>query len=75
MIKRITYKGTINGNFAIACDIAPENMIILEEVEYWQADEGKLFKKGNEYQNILIIGQDRIEEWDEVPDPNYEPEE
>lgn len=73
MRKRITYKGLINGNFAIVCDNVPEGMIVDETIEYFQPDEGKVFQHNNEFFDIVIIQNDtNINEYEEVDIPEEE---
>lgn len=70
MIKRTTYKGTIDGKFIIACDTIPEGMVANEIIEYFQPDNGKVFCKDGEFFNILIVTKDlNIEEYNEVDIP------
>jgi len=72
MKERKSYKGTLNGNFCICTDKKPEGFELQEEVTFYQADEGKIFKKGNEYAEVVF---DTIRGWEEVDSPDKVPEE
>jgi len=70
MQTRITYKGTLNGVYGIWCGFKPENAEITEEVTVYYADEGKTFKKGDEYSNIVILSEgEKIEDYEEIEEP------
>ena len=66
---RNSYQGKINGFFAIATDTIPGGMTVEKMTIFYSPDEGKIFKKGDEFKSCLIDGQDNINEWNEVDEP------
>lgn len=65
----VSYKGTLNGAEGIWRDKVPEGAIVTSERRVYVADEGKIFKKGDEYTEIVF---DTIRDWEEVPEVEEE---
>jgi len=69
MKKRKSYKGRLNGVASIWCDRKPEGLELEEEITFYTPDEGKIFKKGDDYGNCVIIRDGiKIEDFEEVED-------
>lgn len=67
MIKRTSYKGTLNGIFGIWIDKKPDGIELQEEITFYMPAEGKIFKKGDEYFDCVIINNGvKIEDYEEV---------
>lgn len=68
----ISYRCIVNGIEGIWTDSYPEGSKVIEEHRVYVPDDGKIFKKGDEYADTVL---DSIREWEEVDDPNKKPEE
>lgn len=67
-----SYKGSLNGVQGIWTHKVPKDVVIQETHRVYVPDEGKIFKKGNEYAEVVF---DTIRGWKEVDDPNKKPDE
>ena len=67
-----SYKGSLNGVQGIWAHKVPKDVVVQETHRVYVPDEGKIFKKGNEYAEVVF---DTIRDWEEVDDPNKVPEE
>lgn len=78
MKERHSYIGQLNGIHGIWCDSCPEGVEVSKEVIFYSPDEGKIFKKGEEYYDSVVIedGVD-IADYEEVdaPEQTQEPQE
>lgn len=67
---RKSYKGLLNGVFGIWTDVMPDGLELQEEITFYVPDENKVFKKGNEYFDCVILKDDeKIEDYEEVDKP------
>lgn len=74
MKERKSYKGTLNGIYGIWTDHMPEGLELREEITFYVPDEGKIFVKDGEYYDCVVIeGDVKIEDYQEIADPR-EPE-
>ena len=71
MIERKSYKGTLNGVFGIFTDVKPEGLELVEEVTFYNPDEGKVFvdKDGNILDCVVITDGVDIKDFVEIKDP------
>lgn len=70
MKKRHSYIGVLNGISGIFCDQKPKGLKLKKTIDFYDADEGKIFKKGNEYFTSVVIKDDvNIEDYEEVEKP------
>lgn len=70
----ITYKGTLNGVHGLWCGFKPEGVVVDEEITVYHADEGKVFKKGDELLDCVVLKDgEKIEDYQEIVKPE-EPE-
>lgn len=73
MKERKAYKGTLKGVKGIWCDKKPRGLELDETITWYSADEGKVFKKGDEFFNSVIIKDGvNIEDFEEVEDTSEE---
>lgn len=70
MKERKSYVGKLNGVSGVWTDIKPEGLEVVEEITFFSADEGKCFKKGDEYfTNVIIKDGVNITDYEEVDEP------
>lgn len=74
MKERKSYKGTLNGVFGIWTDKKPKGLKDVEEIVFYQADEGKTFvdKDGNRVDCVVIKDGVSIEDYTEIELPQEE---
>lgn len=66
----VTYKGYKNGVYSIYCGFKPKKFKVDEEITVYHADEGKVFKKGDEYFTDVVLQEgETIEDYEEVDKP------
>lgn len=68
----ISYRCLVNGIEGIWTGSYPEGAKVIEEHRVYVPDDGKIFKKGDEYADTVL---DSIRGWKEVDDPNKKPDE
>jgi hypothetical protein len=67
MKERKTYIGTLDGVSGIWCDKKPKGLKLKKTIDFYDADEGKIFKKGDEYFTSVVIKDGvNIEDYEEV---------
>ena len=65
-----TYKGTIDGVYGIYCGFRPKGLKLDEKVTVYHPDEDKIFKKGDEYFDCVILQEgEEITDYEEVDKP------
>lgn len=70
MIERKSYKGTIDGVFAVWTDQCPEGAIIEEAITFYVPDEGYIFVKDGEFYDCVVIQNGvTIDQFLEIKDP------
>lgn len=70
MKERKSYKGTLNGVFAIWTDQHPEDAVIQETVTFYTPDEGYIFVKDGEFYDCVVIQDgETIDMYVEIVDP------
>lgn len=74
MKERKSYKGTLNGNFCICTDKKPKGLKDVEEIVFYQPDEGKVFvdKNGEQHDCVVIKDGVSIEDYTETEIPQEE---
>ena len=74
MNERHSYQGVLNGVSGIWCDTKPEDLEVTKVNTFYTPDEGKVFKKGDEYFDCVVIteGVD-IADYEEVEDDRPQP--
>lgn len=74
MQTKFTYKGTLNGISGIWCGFKPKGVEVEEKITVYYPDEGKVFKKGDElFQSVVLQENEVIEDYQEID--NIEPTE
>lgn len=73
MKERHSYVGILNGVNGVWCDKKPEGLEVIKENIFFVPDEGKIFKKGEEYTDCVIVtdGFD-INDFVEIKDPRIQ---
>ena len=67
MQTKITYRGTLNGIQGVWCGFKPKGVKVEEKITVYRPDEGKIFKKGDEEFDCVILQEDEsIEDYQEV---------
>lgn len=73
MKKVISYSGELNGVKGVWCGFKPEGIVVEKETTIYRPDEGKVFKKGEEFFESVILGVgEKIKDYKEVEKPNDE---
>lgn len=76
MKERKSYKGLLNGVFGIWTDTKPEGIELQEEITFYVPDEGKVFKKGDElFDTVILQNGEKIEDYEEIDEPKEEKDE
>lgn len=80
MKERKSYRGVLKGVCGVWVDKKPRGLVVEEEVVFYTPDDGKVFKKGDEFFDCVVIanGNKKIEDYDEVEDtrtPYVKPDE
>lgn len=65
------YFGTLDNESAYSVDTVPTGMVVTDTVQFYLPDDGKMFTNGIVITDILIVGQDVIEDYGEVDDSGY----
>ena len=68
MIESKSYRGKLDGVFGIWTDKKPKGLKEVEEITFYQADEGKVFAKDGEPLGRTLVLQDgeKIEDYEEI---------
>lgn len=67
MYTKSTYIGTLKGVSGVWCGFKPKGIKVEKEVVIYYPDEGKIFKKGDEFfDNVLLQEGEFIEDYQEV---------
>lgn len=68
---RKSYKGVLKGVKGVWTDEKPKGLEKVEEIEFWSADKGKVFKKGDKIVGLCVILKDgkQISEYEEIETP------
>ena len=75
MKERKSYRGKLNGVRGIWTDTKPEELKDVEEITFYQADEGKVFVnlKTAESCNMLVLKEgEKLSDYDEIDVPKEE---
>lgn len=73
MKKVISYSGELNGVKGVWCGFKPEGVIVEKETVVYRPDDGKVFKKGEELFESVILGDgEKIKDYKEVEKPEEE---
>lgn len=72
---RKSYVGKLNGVWGVWCDQMPEGLELEKTNEFYVPDEGKIFKKGDEYFDIIMVSEgENPEDYEEVDIPEEDKE-
>lgn len=67
---RKSYVGKLDGVNGIWCDKKPKGIELEKTIEYYQADEGKVFTKDGElFDSVVLKDGEIIEQYVEIKDP------
>lgn len=68
---RKSYKGVLKGVKGVWTDKKPKGLEEVDEIEFWSADEGKVFKKGDKIVGLCVMLKDdeKIDDYVETDAP------
>lgn len=70
MKKLTTYIGKLDGVCGVWCGFKPHGIDVEKEVIVYRPEEGKVFQKGEEYFESVILGEgEKIKDYKEVDKP------
>lgn len=70
-----TYKGVLNGTRGLWCGFKPEGLEVEQEITVYRPDEGKAFKKGDEFFDCVVLqAGEKISSYKEVDAPKQQDE-